>query len=226
VIFLVLYCLLLLLSIFSASWRISIAALGLQAVGMGSYFVAAQHDINWHHTVVLAELFIVRGIGVPWVLTHRFRRAKVPRFIDLIPANLLHWTVAAFYVAFAYLAARELASDDYRNTMLVGAAFSAIALGMLALSSQNEIPGQLISVLTIENGMTLFVIGSNQEIPWVLELFVLFDFLVLVVLASNFLRRLKVAAKTEIEIEASRLVQPVPEAKGSAMTSSDYGDVL
>lgn len=217
--FLVLYCLLLLLSVFSPSWRLSLVALGLQAIGMGAYLVTSRQGLGLHHTAVLFELFVVKGVVVPWFLVGRFKKCKVPRFLDLIPANLLYWTIAAFLVASAYLAARELAAGDYREIMLVGASFSAVALGMLALSSQNDLPGQIISILTIENGVTLFALGAPHETPPALELLLALDFVVLVVLAGNFLRHIGVTATGHQVLEAPP-APPLPAA------SPDFGDVL
>jgi hydrogenase-4 membrane subunit HyfE len=217
--FLVLYCLLLLLSVFSPSWRLSLLALGLQAIGMGAYLIASRHAVDARHAIALLELFVVKGVAVPWFLFGRFAKGKVPRFIDLIPVNLLYWTIAAFFIAAAYLAASELAAGDDREVMLVGAAFSAIALGMLALSSQNGVPGQIIAVLTVENGVTLFAIGASHETPFGLELIVVLDFIGLVVLAGNLLRHIGVRPVAETPSDAP-LAQPLRAAP------PDFGDVL
>lgn len=203
-IFLILYFVLLFLSIFTASWRLSIGALGLQAVGMGGYLISVKESLDFQDVVMLSELLFVKGIIIPWLLVRRFNHAGVPRFIDLIPANLLHWTIATFIVASAYVAASEFARHDTAVVMLIGTAFSAVALGMLALSSRNEVPGQLISLLTIENGVNLFTIGGNHATPWALEVFVGFDFFVMVVLASSFLQ----------------------VSKGTSVTTTDLGDIL
>lgn len=193
---------------------------------MGAYLISMGHGFEWNNSVTIGELLLIKGIALPWLLVDRFNRAGVPRFIDLIPANLLHWTIAMFFVAFAYLAAAELVPNGDRDMMLVGAALSAVALGMLALSSQNELPGQLISVLTIENGVSLFTIGGNHETPWVLEIFVALDFLILVVLASNFLKKMPLAEPPRFDPDRSSADSTAQAPIATSMTTTDFGDVL
>ncbi len=193
---------------------------------MGAYLIVMDQGFDWHNSVAMVELLVFKGVVIPWLLVHKFNRAGVPRFIDLIPANLLHWTLAIFFVAFAYMAAAELVPDGELDMMLVAAALSAVALGMLALSSQNNLPGQLISVLTIENGVSLFTIGGNHETPWVLEIFVALDFLVLIVLASNFLRKIPPVEPSSLQLDRSTAAPIGKMPNSTSMTTTEFGDVL
>lgn len=229
-VFFILYLLLLLLSVFTASWRISLISLGLQACGIGIYFVSTTNLHFSHSVMVLIELVVIKGLASPLFFLNRFKRSDIPRFIDLIPANLVHWVCASFLVIFALKAATYFCThSDTRHILQVGCAFSAVALGLFVLSSQDKIAGQIIGLLTIENGVTLFsVYAFEQNPPFIVELGIILDFIVLIVIAGNFLQKLNTHYKQEIVAKSEALV---PEEESVVQETiitvrPEYGDIL
>jgi hydrogenase-4 component E len=153
----------LLLPLFLASWRVSVIGLAAQGWLMAWIAYRIHPELTdpalW---IALVDLVAVRGIGVPialWGGTDGGRDARH----DVIPPNLLSWTLAVGMVLVAYQFATAVVPDGGHAQTLVGAAASGVLLGLLVLSTQNGPFGQMIGVLRIENAIALFELDSGGE---------------------------------------------------------------
>lgn len=154
----------LVIPLFVATWRTSL--IGLASQGLLLALIASRlHPTpstpgEW---VTLGDLALVRGIGVPIALYAVLRRRNTPARSDVIPPNLLSWTLALGFVLASFSFAEALVSEPGDQRTLVAVAGAAILLGFLVLATQSGPLGQMIGALRIENGIALLELGAEEE---------------------------------------------------------------
>ncbi len=195
---LIAYLLVVLVPIFVATWRTSLLGLSLQGLLLGWMAVQLSDDFSVPRIALLVELVVVRGIFVPVYLYRVLSELKTPRRSDVIPANLLFWTIVGVLVVISFRFASSVFPGEEASTHLAVAA-AALLLGMLVLASQNQPLSQLIGVLRIENAIALFELASGPHLPLGVQLGVLGVFVLTVVLSGWFLRRIASAATVWVE---------------------------
>ncbi len=152
-----------LLPLFLGSWRVSLVGLAAQGALLAAIGYRLHPDTAAPATwVLLVDLAVVRGLIAPLALRPVAVVTRQARH-DIIPPNLLSWTLAVgmVLVAFRFADVVEPVAGDAR--MMVGVAATGVLLGLLVLSTQNGPLGQMIGVLRLENGIALFELGSGAE---------------------------------------------------------------
>src|SRR5438128_2279241 len=100
---LIAYLLVTLVPLFVAAWRTSLIGLALQGLLMGWMALALSTDTySVPRIALLVELFVVRGLIVPAYLYNVLSDLKTPRRSDVIPANLLFWTIVGVLVVISF----------------------------------------------------------------------------------------------------------------------------
>lgn len=158
--------LVLLVPLFVGTWRTSL--LGLAAQGLTLAWIASRLDpaldtpLAW---LTLVDLAAVRGLLAPWLL-YRVLKAHdaLPRN-DVIPPNLLSWTVALALVLMAFRFAARMVPAAGEQQTLVAVAAAGLLLGFLVLATQPGVFSQIIGVLRIDNAIALFELGGEHHHP-------------------------------------------------------------
>ncbi len=154
----------LLIPLFVATWRTSLLGVGCQGLIMA--FIAYRLDPtpstpgDW---IALADLAIVRGFGAPFALYTVLRAQNAPPRNDLIPPNLLSWTLALGMVLVSFSFAELLVSDPGEQRTLVAVAAAGVLLGFLVLATQSGPFSQMIGALRIENAIALLELGGEKH---------------------------------------------------------------
>lgn len=152
-----------LVPLFVATWRSSLFGLSCQGLLIAWAAYRLNPDLHavgtWLH---LADLVLVRGIGAP-LLLYRLMRSQnhAPRH-DIIPPNLLSWTVALGLVLAAFNLSSALVPSDGDERALTSVAAAAVLLAFLVLASQSTPFGQVVGALRLENGIALFELGGEH----------------------------------------------------------------
>jgi hydrogenase-4 membrane subunit HyfE len=156
----------LLLPLFVASWRTSIFGLGCQGLLMASIAHRLEPDPRAAQDfVLLADLAIVRGLIVPFALYGILRARNTPARNDVIPPNLLSWTVALSLVLASFSFAEVLVPEAGEQRTLVAVATAGMLLGFLVLATQSDPLSQMIGALRIENAIALLELGGKKAEP-------------------------------------------------------------
>jgi hydrogenase-4 membrane subunit HyfE len=154
----------LLVPLFIATWRISLVGLAMQGLLMA--WIALRmgpppsSPSDW---LTLADLIAVRGLLAPLALYSVLAAQNTPGRNDVIPPNLLSWTIALGVVLLAFNFAGALVSDDGQQRTLVAVATTGLLLGFLVLSTQSGPFSQIIGALRIENAIALFELGGRPH---------------------------------------------------------------
>jgi hydrogenase-4 membrane subunit HyfE len=154
----------LLVPLFVATWRTSLLGLACQGLIMAwlAYRLGSSPR-TLHGIVKLADLAVVRGLIAPWALYRVLRGQNRPARNDVIPPNLLSWTLAFGAILMAFNFASALVPGYGQERTLLAVATSALLLGFLVLASQVGTFSQIVGALRIENAIALFELGDAPE---------------------------------------------------------------
>jgi hydrogenase-4 component E len=155
--------------LFVASWRLSLFALAGQGLLMAS--ISYQLDPSFDSVgpwLRLFDLVVVRGLAAPFVLYAVLLRQRAPSRNDVIPPNLMSWTLAITLVFVAFRFAGLLVPVEGEEHGFVAAASAGVLLGFLVLATQTGPFSQMVGVLRIENGIALLELSgvrSDEGLP-------------------------------------------------------------
>jgi hydrogenase-4 membrane subunit HyfE len=182
----------LLIPLFLASWRASLFGLAAQGVlmamvawglGYGRY-----EPGDW---LTLLDLAFLRGVIAPYALYAVLRAVRAPARHDVIPPNMLSWTVALGMALVAFSLAEQLVPEPGEQRTLVAVAASGLLLGFLVLATQSSPAAQMIGALRLENAIALLELhGPRREEPVALQVALLVVFAVTVLFFRFYLRTL------------------------------------
>ena len=178
------------LPLFVATWRTSLLGLACQGLLM-SLLASRLHsdtDAGAGGWLVQVDLAIIRGLLVPLSLYWLLSARKTPSRSDVIPPNLLSWTLALAIVlgSFSFSEVMVPAPGDQRTLVAVAAA--GVLLGFLVLANQSGPFAQIVGALRIENGVALLELGEQRHLlPWGIKLALLLAFALTVLVFRNYL---------------------------------------
>lgn len=154
----------LLLPLFVASWRLSLFGLAVQGLLMAwiSYQLHPALD-SVSAWVSMCDLVVVRGLGTPFLLYAVLRGQRAPARHDVIPPNLMSWTLALALVLVAFRFADMVVPAEGNDHSFVAGATASLLLGLLVLATQTGPFSQMVGVLRIENGIALFELGVGHH---------------------------------------------------------------
>lgn len=154
----------LLVPLFVASWRLSL--MGLATQGLIMAWISYQREPALDSVdawVGMFDLVIVRGIGAPLVLYAVLLSQKAPARNDVLPPNLMSWTLAIVLVLVSFRFADMLVPVDGNEQSFVAVATASLLLGLLVLATQTGPFSQMIGALRIENAIALFELGGARD---------------------------------------------------------------
>ncbi len=170
----------------------SIWLVGLQSAVVGLAALAVGLATGAGHLVLGGLLAIgAKGIVVPLVLGTILRRSPVrtERHLLLGTRALL---VAAVAIVFASASAADGMSSGaaVAASRVLPAAISQVLMGLLIVMTRRKALSLVVGLLVFENGITLTAFALSYGMPLVVELGVLFDLLIVVVVAWIYARRM------------------------------------
>jgi hydrogenase-4 component E len=174
----------------TASWRISLLGLALQGLLMAAMATRHGFELGWSGTLLLVDLLVLRAWFIPRHLRSIMDGLGVGRRNDVIPANLLSWTLAGAAVLVAFRFAGHVQPGGGDGALHVGVAAAALLLGLLVLGTQVTTFSQITGVLRIEYAIALFELGAEHEPALPVQAGLTLVLLLSVVTLGHFLRRL------------------------------------
>jgi hydrogenase-4 component E len=174
----------------TASWRLSLVGLGLQGLLMAAMVAERGWTPSFAGVVLLLDLLVLRTWFIPRHLFAIMGGLGGPGRRDVIPANLLSWTLAGALVLVGFRFAAVVHPEGGVASTHVAVATSGLLLGMLVLATQTSTFGQIIGVLRVEFAIALFELGSGPELDLPVQLGVGAILLLTVLTLGSFLRRL------------------------------------
>ncbi|MBS1120051.1 MAG: hycX [Deltaproteobacteria bacterium] len=155
----------LLVPLFVTTWRTTLFGLALQGFLMA--WIAQRinpESASIGDWLTMLDLVVVRGLWAPIALYGALRAQQASERGDVIPPNLLSWTIALGMVlaAFSFADALDVGGGDDQQT-LVAVATAAVLLGLLLLATQPGPFSQMVGAIRIENGIALFELGGDHH---------------------------------------------------------------
>ncbi len=196
------YMLVLLLPLFVASWRVSLTGLSLQGLLMAWMLLVRRPALSVDLVVTLVDLALVRGLVAPLALRRVLRSQRRPSREDVIPPNLLSWSVVVGLVMLGFQCAAWLHPAPGGEHAQVAVAATGVLLGLFVLASQNGTFSQAVGALRLEYAIALFELGSPTHLPLALRLAQVTIFLGTVLTYAHYVGRLR---STELAAPAARL---------------------
>jgi hydrogenase-4 membrane subunit HyfE len=140
---------------------------------------------NW---LLFIDLAVLRGVLAPLALYGVLRARKARARNDVIPPDLLSWTVAIAMVLLSFSFASALVPASGEQQTLVAVASAGLIVGFLVLSTGADPLSQVIGALRIENAIVLFELGGARHAPPLfLQIGFIGVFVVTVVLFAHYL---------------------------------------
>lgn len=160
---LVAFLIVLLVPLFVATWRSSLAGLALQGALMSSMAFRHGAHLSVASVTEFVDLVVLRTFAAPVLLYLVLKRQNAPRRNDVIAPNLFSWAIALALVLVAFRLADILVPSEGDLRTLVAVAGSAVVLGLLVLSTRAGPFSQMVGALRLENGIALFELGLGPE---------------------------------------------------------------
>jgi hydrogenase-4 component E len=153
-----------LIPLFVATWRTSLGCLSCQGFLMA--WIALRMGLSpssIHDWLTLVDLILVRGVAAPLALYGVLRSQNAPARNDVIPPNLLSWTLALGMVLAAFNFSELLVVQHGQQQSLIAVSTAGLLLGFLVLATRSDTFSQILGVLRIENAIALFELGGQRE---------------------------------------------------------------
>lgn len=160
------------LPLFISSWRVGLACLSAQGFLMTWMALRGSHQPESLETVfALVDYLAIRGIGLPWALYSVLRSRQVPGALDILPANLLAWSMSLGLVllSFNFSALLMQTPDGPRHSVSI--VVSGVLLGLFILATARTLFSQMLGAIYIENSISLFELTlTGHAGPWALRI--------------------------------------------------------
>jgi hydrogenase-4 component E len=145
--------------------------------------------------LVAIVLFGQRAIYVPWMLRRIMLETDVANDPGtLLPAPLtMHLSILLFVLSFFVANHLPIPSPVLGGTVLATATASISLLfsGIVMMLTRRLALSQIVGFITIENGVYLFALTQTDGLPFLIEVFVLFDILGAIMIAGVLIFRIK-----------------------------------
>lgn len=140
------------------------------------------------------NLFIVRGVVVPWLLFRAMKNVPMPTDFTLIRKSVLQWVIAFVLVGFAFAFGSKMSQKNPIEAIQLGTATAAILLSLQVLSNQSHPLAQVVGLLTFEGGITLIELLSPHAMPLSAFVGVSLVYVILILTCTHYLPLLAISA--------------------------------
>jgi hydrogenase-4 component E len=167
-----------------------VTAIQSALVGAAAITVAAATGIE-HLAVGGTLAIVVKGVVVPLVLGSILRQSSVRQERRPIVSPRISFLLAVGIVFVATTATREVhLSVSLGAARALPASISTLLTGLLIVMTRRKTLSLVVGLLVFENGIALAAFSLVYAMPLVVELGVLFDLLIVVVVAWVYARRM------------------------------------
>lgn len=136
------------------------------------------------HSIFMASVnLLLKGIILPYLLYTAMRKAQIKRELEPVIGYSLSAVIVLLMAIFSFFVADKLGmpSGSVRiASIAIPASFTLVMTGLFVVIARKKALTQVIGFLVFENGITLFGAAAMREHPWIVELGILLDVLVLV----------------------------------------------
>lgn len=153
----------LLIPLFVSTWRTSLLGLACQGLLMAWIAYRLEGHPSLDGALTFFDLIVVRGLAAPLALYAVLQRRNAPRRHDVIPPNMLSWTVAIGLVLLAFRFAGMVVPEEGDAQTLVAVSSTGLLLGFLVLATQSSAFAQIVGAVRIENAIALFELGGSHD---------------------------------------------------------------
>lgn len=150
--------------LFLGSWRASLFGLCCQGLLMGWMVIEAQPELSSpEELLTLIDLLLVRGLLAPALLYVVMSRRGAQARNEVIPPNLLSWTLGGALVLLGFNFAAALVTEPGHERQVVAVATAGLLLAFLVLATQSGPFSQMVGALRFENALALFELGGPSH---------------------------------------------------------------
>jgi len=178
-----------------------------------AFLLGAWFD-SWHLAAVGAVNLIAKPVVIPWILRRTlheeiYTRREIDQAVN-IPTSLLAALALVILGYFLTLPVLE-AVDPASRLGNVPIGFAGLFLGAFTLAVRREAVPLLIGVLAMENGAFFAGIALSRELPFIVELAIASDGLILVFVVGVLTRAIhKHVGSTDVGAMAALKEESVP----------------
>jgi len=170
------------------TWQIA-----LMSIETGIFAYQYQEPIFY---LVAIVLFGQRAIYVPWMLRRIMQETDVSNDPGtLLPAPLtMHLSILLFVLGFFVANHLPIPGGPAQGGTVLATATASISLlfsGIVMMLTRRLALSQIVGFITIENGVYLFALTQTDGLPFLIEVFVLFDILGAIMIAGVLAFRIK-----------------------------------
>lgn len=137
--------------------------------------------------LVAAIILLVRAVALPALLTFTRRRTPEPYLVTPATTVLVRLVLAATVVL---IAATSIPPLGLADRPAEHAAVALLSLGIAIVIMRRPALLQVLGILVAENGIYLLAISVPGGLPFVIELGVLFDLVLVVTVAAAFTHKI------------------------------------
>lgn len=158
----------------------------------GALVAAVTVIVAWsghHGHLYLSALitFVIKALFIPWLLHYHVNHLGLRRYVSTHPP-LIGLMIASMLVVFCYyiILPIELIGDVGESRNIIAITLSVVLIGLLGMIIRHHAIGQVVSFMSIENGLFFAAVATTKGMPLVVELGIAFDVLVAAVLFGVF----------------------------------------
>jgi hydrogenase-4 component E len=156
--------------------RSVIIAVALQGVVLGALPLAVAPTIGVHLLLIVAGVFVLKGLLIPYLLLRATREVNIQRevkpLVGFVPSLLLG--AGGTGLALVFAGSLPLARG-HAGSLIVPAALSTVLTGFLVLTARRKAILQVLGYLVLENGVFTFGLLLLEVMPLLVEAGMLLD---------------------------------------------------
>ncbi len=138
-----------------------------------------QQPVGFAVFAVSVAAILLKGVLIPWMLTHALREAQIKREVEPLVGFLPSMILGAMATAFAMAFATHLPlAQQHTSHLLVPASVATVLSGFILLTTRFKAITQVIGYLVLENGVFIFGLLLIEAMPLIVEMGVLLDLFV------------------------------------------------
>lgn len=166
---------------------VAIIAITAQTSLLAIGAVAGASDGVNNHVLVAAVALATRATVIGWILSVAVRRTREARPVRAAIDPMWRLVIGVLFAVAVTLLVPPFGLND---RTVEHAAVAIVALGILIPLLRKATVLQVIGILSAENGIALIALSTVHPVPAVIELGVVFDLILLTVVATAFHHRI------------------------------------
>ncbi|MBR7120995.1 MAG: hydrogenase [Lentisphaeria bacterium] len=193
-----------------------IRVVAMQGIILGILPLTLAFAQNAHASVSMAVInLLLKGVILPALLYRAMLKVRIKRELEPVTGYSLSATAVLLMAILSFFIAGKLGIPSGSAEMAViaiPAAFTLVMTGLFIVIARKKALTQVIGFLVFENGITLFGAAAMREHPWIVELGILLDVLVLVFIMGITVNQIS-RAFSHIDSDQLNQLDDMPENK-------------